>query len=232
MAASRRNGCRSRLAAPLVLLLVRTAWPAPMPAPAPAPASAPASVRAPTAASARSSLKAPTGLPISLVAQSSEIDYRNNDLVFRKVKISQGTMSVSADLAHANGLDFQNSHWVFRGNVKIIVNQGELSSDDADILFADKLLARASVSGNPARFSQVDPASHRQVEGHARQIDYDVRKGIIKLAKDAWLTDGQNEISGETLKYNIAARSVVAEAADQSAHRVHITITPPPAHKP
>ncbi len=224
MAASRLKGHparpTARLAAPLVLLLARAAWSAPAPAPAPA------------ATSAMPSFKTSAGLPISLVAQSSEIDYKNNDLLFRKVKISQGTMSVSADLAHANGLDFQNSHWVFRGNVRIQVNQGELWSDDADILFAGKLLARASVSGNPARFAQVDPTSRRRVEGHARQIDYDVRKGVIKLAKDAWLTDGQNEISGETLKYDIAARSVVAEAADQSAHRVHITITPPPAHKP
>ena len=207
MARSHHKTHKSLLAASLVLLLARSAGSA--------------------------AAKAPPRLPISLDAQSSEIDYRNNDLVFRKVKITQGTMSISADLAHANGLDFENSHWVFKGNVKILVNQGSLWSDDADILFANKLLARASVSGNPARFTQVDPKSHRRVEGHARLIDYDVRKGVIKLAQDAWLTDGQNEISGETLKYDIAARSVVAQAADQSSHRVHITITPPPpAHKP
>ena len=208
MAASHVKGRKSLLAASL-LLLARSACPAPAPA-----------------------AKSPPRPPITLDAQSSEIDYRNNDLVFRRVKITQGTMSVSADLAHANGLDFQNSHWVFRGNVKILVNQGELWSDDADILFANKLLARASVSGNPARFTQVDPKSRRRVEGHAKLIDYDVRRGVIKLAQDAWLTDGQNEISGETLKYDIAARSVIAEAADQRSRRVHITITPPPAHKP
>ena len=165
--------------------------------------------------------------PISLVAQSSEIDYRNNDLIFRKVRISQGTMSVEADLAHATGLDFENSHWVFRGNVKIIVNQGELHSDDADILFANKLLAQASVTGKPADFQQGDVKSARVIRGHAERIDYDLRKGIVELSRNAWLSDGKNEIRGQTLKYDIAARSVLAAAADQGAQRVHITITPP-----
>ncbi len=138
-------------------------------------------------------------------------------------------MSVEADLAHATGLDFENSHWIFRGNVKINVNQGQLHSDDADITFAKKLLARASVTGKPADFEQRDTKSGRVVRGRAERIDYDVRKGIVELSKDAWLSDGKNDIRGESLKYNIAARSVIAEAGDQSSHRVHITITPPPS---
>ncbi len=176
---------------------------------------------------ARSAKVSPSQPPISLDAQSSEIDYRNNDLIFRKVKISQGTMSVEADLAHATGLDFENSHWIFRGHVKIIVNQGELHSDDADIMFANKLLAKASVTGKPADFQQRDDKSGRVVRGHAERIDYDVRQGIVELSKNASLSDGKNEIRGESLKYNIAARSVLAAAADQSSQRVHITITPP-----
>ncbi|MDE2305670.1 MAG: hypothetical protein KGL34_08925, partial [Gammaproteobacteria bacterium] len=173
-----------------------------------------------------------TRAPISLEAQSSEIDYKTNELVFRKVHISQGAMSISADLAHATGLNFDNSHWVFRGNVRIAVNEGRLESATAEIAFADKRLARAVVDGTPAQFSQVDPKTRRIVRGHAARIDYDVRDGIVRMSKDAWLTDGQNEISGETLKYDIAARSVVAAAADQSSHRIHITITPPAADKP
>ncbi|HUX74519.1 MAG TPA: lipopolysaccharide transport periplasmic protein LptA [Steroidobacteraceae bacterium] len=184
---------------------------------------------APAPPSPRPSPSAPAAQPpIVLDAQSSQIDYRNNDLIFRKVRISQGTMSVSADLAHANGLDFENSHWIFRGSVDISVNQGELHSDRADITFTHKLLSHAIVTGKPAKFSQRDPKSGRLVNGHAQQIDYDVRKGVIALSRDAWLSDGQKEIRGESLKYDIAERSIVARAADQNSHRVHITITPPP----
>src|SRR5271170_5709364 len=76
---------------------------------------------------------------ISLDAQSSELDLRNNNVIFRKVRISQGTMSVSADQGQAtrqaSGLNFDNSLWVFRGNVKITMDQGKLTADDAQINF-------------------------------------------------------------------------------------------------
>ena len=88
-----------------------------------------------------------------------------------------------------------------------------------------------SVSGDPAEFVQHAAKSGRPVQGSAYVIDYDVGKGIIELEKEAWLSDGQNEIRGESLKYNIAARRVVANAADQNSQRVHITITPPPPAK-
>lgn len=169
--------------------------------------------------------------PILLDAQSSEIDYRNNELIFRKIKISQGTMSVAAEQAQANGLDFDNSRWMFRGNVKIAVDQGELTSNTAQITFVNKLLATAVVTGSPAEFSQHDAKTGKHVQGHAETIDYDVRKGIIELSKNAWLSDGQNEIRGESLKYNIVARRVIAAAADQNSQRVHIIITPPPAKR-
>src|ERR1700730_13949393 len=92
---------------------------------------------------------------ISLDAQSSELDYKNNNLIFHKVRITQGNMSVAADQAQATGLDFENSHWVFRGNVRItMVDQGQLTSDEAEITFVKKLLSKAIVNGNPAAFDQ------------------------------------------------------------------------------
>jgi lipopolysaccharide export system protein LptA len=171
----------------------------------------------------------PAGEPIHLDAQSSELDYGTNQLLFHKVKIAQGAMSVSADQAHATGLDFENSHWVFQGNVKIVMNKGEMSSDEADVTFEKKLLATARVTGKPASFMQNSAASAKPVQGHADAIDYNVGKNVVRLSGNAWLSDGQNEIRGESLKYSVLDRKMVAEAADQNSQRVHITITPPPA---
>src|SRR5258708_22359724 len=60
---------------------------------------------------------------IALDAQSSELDLRSNNVVFRKVHIAQGATTVSADMGsatkQATGLDFENSLWIFRGNVRI-----------------------------------------------------------------------------------------------------------------
>jgi lipopolysaccharide transport protein LptA len=169
---------------------------------------------------------------ILIEAQSSEMDFKNNNLIYRKVRITQGTMSVAADQAQGSGLNFDNSHWVFRGNVKMVMQQGQLTSDEADITFTNKLLSKAVVNGKPAAFEQRLAKTGKLAQGHADSIDYDVIKGVVHFSKNAWLSDGQNEIRGESLKYNVLAQSVVAEASEQASQRVHIIITPPAKSKP
>ena len=175
----------------------------------------------------------PAQQTITLDAQSSELDLRSNNVVFRKVRISQGTMSVSADQGQAtrqaSGLDFDSSLWIFRGNVKITMDKGQLTADDAQINFTKKLLAKAVANGTPAEFQQRIAKTGKIARGHTQTIDYDAAKGIVRLLKNAWLSDEQNEIRGESLKYNVVAQSIIAEAAEQGSQRVHIIITPPPS---
>jgi lipopolysaccharide export system protein LptA len=170
---------------------------------------------------------------IALDAQSSELDLRSNNVVFRKVHIAQGTTTVSAEMGsatkQATGLDFDNSLWIFRGNVKISMDDGELTSDDAEINFAKKALAKAVANGKPAAFEQRVAKTGKVAHGRADTIDYDARKGVVRLSKNAWLSDGQTEIRGESLKYDVLAQSIVAESSEQGSQRVHIIITPPPS---
>jgi lipopolysaccharide transport protein LptA len=164
---------------------------------------------------------------VLLDAQSIEMDLKNNNLIYRKVRISQGNMSVAADQAQATGLDFENSRWVFRGNVKITMDQGQLTSDEAQITFAKKILSKAIVNGKPAAFEQRIAKTGKLAQGRADTIDYDVTKDVVHFSKNAWLSDGQNEIRGESLKYNVRAQNIVAEGSEQGSQRVHIIITPP-----
>jgi lipopolysaccharide export system protein LptA len=170
---------------------------------------------------------------IALDAQSSELDLRSNNVIFRKVHIAQGATTISADMGsatkQATGLDFDNSLWIFRGNVKISMNDGELTSDDAEINFAKKVLAKAVVNGKPAAFEQRVSKTGKVAHGRADTIDYDAHKGVVRLSNNAWLSDGQTEIRGESLKYDVLAQSIVAASSEQGSQRVHIIITPPPA---
>jgi lipopolysaccharide transport protein LptA len=169
---------------------------------------------------------------ILLDAQSIEMDFKNNILLYRKVRIAEGNMVVIADQAQTTGLDFDDSRWVFRGNVKITMDQGQLTSDEAEITFAKKLLSKAIVNGKPAAFEQRIAKTGKLAQGRADTIDYDVTKGVVHLSKNAWLSDGQSEIRGESLKYNVLAQNIVAEASEQGSQRVHIIITPPAKPKP
>jgi lipopolysaccharide transport protein LptA len=172
-----------------------------------------------------------TSGPILLDAQSSELDLKTNNVYFRKVRIAQGTNSVTADQGQAtrealSDKGFDSSLWVFRGNVKITMEGGLLTADEAQVDFAKKLLSKAVAHGKPAEFEQRLEKTGKIAHGHADDIDYDAAKGVVRLTKNAWLSDGQNEVRGESLKYNVVAQSIIADAADQNSQRVHIIITP------
>ena len=165
--------------------------------------------------------------PINLEATSTEVDGRTNTLVFSDVVISQGATRVQADHAHATGLNFANSRWTFEGKVRIDAEQhGNLRSDQAAIEFRDNRIARATITGKPAEFEQKRADSDQMARGRAGEIVYDLNDGTVRLTNQAWLTDGQNEISGPLLVYNIREQRVQAAASPGTDQRVHITIAP------
>jgi lipopolysaccharide export system protein LptA len=175
--------------------------------------------------------------PILLDAQSTSIDLKTNSAVFTKIRISQGGMSITADQGQASqqrsaDLYFQDNVWNFRGNVKITVEQGQLFSDDAQITFVDNVLSKAVVNGKPAAFEQTVAKTGKLAKGNAETIDYDATKHLVRFQKDAYLSNGDNEIRGQSLKYDVLAQKVIAEEAEQNSQRVHITITPPPKKAP
>ncbi|HEX3846602.1 MAG TPA: lipopolysaccharide transport periplasmic protein LptA [Steroidobacteraceae bacterium] len=174
---------------------------------------------------------------ISLDADSFELDYKNGIMIYHKVHIAQGNMSITADQSQTastggNGLNFDDNRWKFHGDVKIAMNQGLLTSDDAEITFANKQLVKAVANGKPAAFEQRIEKTGKLAQGHADSIDYDVAQGVVRLTRNAWLSDGEKEISGESLKYNVVSQNIIAEGAEQGSQRVHIIITPPANPKP
>jgi MerR family transcriptional regulator/heat shock protein HspR len=82
------------------------------------------------------------------------------------------------------------------------------------------------------QFEQKLRQSEQLARGRATTIDYDVKANTVKLTGDAWLTDGQNEIRGDTLIYDIGKQRVVANPNEKDPGGVQITInprtTPPP----
>jgi lipopolysaccharide export system protein LptA len=172
--------------------------------------------------------------PINLEAASSDFDYRNNTLVFRQIRITQGQLTVEAAEASATGLEFSNAQWILKGDVRITVPDGKLAASDAVVSFRDNQIARATVRGKPASFEQRLKENDQLARGRADVIEYDVRNGTVQLSGDAWLSDGQNEIRGTTLIYDIARQRVAANPGATEPGGVRITINPkePPGSKP
>jgi lipopolysaccharide transport protein LptA len=93
-----------------------------------------------------------------------------------------------------------------------------IASDTAEVRFAGGEIQSAAVTGEPATFEQ--KREDELAEGRANRIDYDVKRGTVELAGDAWLSDGKTEITGETLVYSTASQRVVSQK------QVVITIQP------
>ncbi|MGL6223735.1 MAG: LptA/OstA family protein, partial [Steroidobacteraceae bacterium] len=151
-----------------------------------------------------------SALPINLEAASSDFDYKNNTLLFKRVKITQGGLEVTAQQASATGLEFDNSEWRLTGDVVIVVPGGKLQSNEARVMFKNNAIASASIKGTPAQFEQQLKETKQVARGRAKAIDYDVKAATVRLTGDAWLTDGQNEIRGNTLVYDIGRERVQA----------------------
>ena len=168
--------------------------------------------------------KAARKLPIDIA--SSKVDYKGDTVDFQNVTITQGETKVQADRAHATGLDnFDNSRWTFEGNVRINGEQhGSLKSDVAVVEFRNKYISKATVTGNPAEFEQRRTDTDEVARGHAREIEYNVSDGTVRLSNDAWIWDGHNALSAPELVYNIREQHV--QAAAQPGNQVHLTIDP------
>jgi lipopolysaccharide export system protein LptA len=164
-------------------------------------------------------------LPISLDADSSDIDRRNDRLVFRGVNISQGDLGIEADEAVASTLDFANSEWVFTGSVRIRMDTASIEADQARMQFSGYRLLSATIQGEPAQFRQVE-SDQSLTEGHGRLLEYQADPGTLRLSDNAWLSESGKEISGNVLTYSLNEERVIASSSQETGERVRILITP------
>jgi lipopolysaccharide transport protein LptA len=169
--------------------------------------------------------------PIELEADSSEIDRKNNHLVFHNVQVRQGELSISADELQGSDLEAADAEWVFTGNVRIESAGAKLGAERATLNFASHRVRTAILDGSPVAFEQARPGATAPTQGHASRVEYDFEAQILRLTGDAWLSEGQNEITGDSITYEIGAQRVVADADDRG-ERVRITIVPPPETPP
>lgn len=165
-------------------------------------------------------------LPITLDADASEFDRKNSRLSFRRLRITQGKLSITADEAEATRLDFENSQWEFSGNVVIDSTDTKAFCDRAKISFNDHQITQAILSGKPARFEQSLPEEEKLTQGSANELEYDLQGATIKMVENAWLSDGSNEVSGAKITYDLEREFIIADADDTGPVRMKIT---PPA---
>jgi lipopolysaccharide transport protein LptA len=161
---------------------------------------------------------------------ASTLEAERNHMVMHDINIvdtTRGVTHIKADMAEANGADLANSEWILTGHVQVSLPQGKLTADKATVQFANKRIASMSAEGAPAQFERSSDTGHGPIDsvhGHAHDINYDLDHDLLKLSGDSWLTDGCNEISSQSIIYDIANQKVRADAAADGDTQVHGTL--------
>ena len=167
-------------------------------------------------------------LPISLDADSTEYDGANSMLIFKGLRLTQGSIGIVADEGRATKLDFNDSVWRFEGHVAIDVDNGHIECDSADLKFQDNQLKLATITGSPATFEIQRPGSDEKTYAEARKLKYNLDTDIVEFSGDAILREGGNQVASSFLAYNIAERRFNAQSSGDGDDKVRITYTPKP----
>jgi lipopolysaccharide transport protein LptA len=163
--------------------------------------------------------------PISLDAESSLFDRQTNRVEFRRLTISQGDMSISADEAIATGLDFEEGEWRFSGNVTFTVESARIDADSALMTFVDNELQTAELIGDPATLEDLGDPDADPVRGGASRLVYDNAAQVMRMLDGAWFASGQNEFRGCDLIYDLEKEQLTSGSSD-CGEPVVITIVP------
>jgi lipopolysaccharide export system protein LptA len=165
-------------------------------------------------------------LPISLDADSTDYDGKNSMLMFRGLRLSQGTTSVEADSGSASKLDFNDSVWHFSGNVIIDVEAGHIECETADLSFTDSQLKFAAIQGSPATIALRRPGSDEITYAEAGTLNYNLDTGVIEFSDKAIITEAGNQISSSFLVYDIKKQRMNAQSSGNGDEKVKITVIP------
>jgi len=165
-------------------------------------------------------------LPISLDAESSSFDRKNNIVIFRGLRITQGDFVIQADEAVASSLDFEQSQWQFDGNIRVAINSASIESDSARLIFEAHTLQMAELTGDPAVFQDLDATREEPIRGGANRLQYDNVRRTLHMTDGAWLSEGQNEFRGCDLVYDFDQEKITSGSSG-CGEPVVITILPP-----
>ena len=165
-------------------------------------------------------------LPVIIDADRTDYDGKTSMLMFTNLRLAQGGIGIEADTAQASRMDFDDSVWQFSGNVVFDVNEGRVTCDAADLKFADFQLQSASIKGSPATFEFRRPGQDQSTFAEAGALDYDVARGVIEFSGGATITEGGNQISSESLVYNIREQRIQVTSSVSCEDRVKVTYAP------
>lgn len=114
---------------------------------------------------------------------------------------------------------------VFHGNVRIDKGTIRIQAEEARLRAEEGEVQEGTLVGMPVTFRQA-PQGEPPISGEARRIEYDAVNRIVVLTGDAWVRQGSDEFSGETIRYDLDDHKVVATSPESAPERVKLIFRP------
>jgi len=165
-------------------------------------------------------------IPLQLDADFTDLDGKSSMIRFRGLRLTQGSLGITANEGRATKMDFEDSVWHFDGDVVIDVNDGHIESDSAEMQFSGYELRLATLVGSPATFRLIRPGSDEETYAEAGKLEYNLETGVIEFSEQAMITEGGNQIASNYLVYNIREQRINASSGGDGEPKVRITYTP------
>jgi lipopolysaccharide export system protein LptA len=139
-----------------------------------------------------------------------------------------GPVTVTADRAEWQ----KGGAMVYTGNVAMASSTLTMKGDRLELRQQAQGQYRALLTGSPARLDHAavpgtTGAESQPVSAQAKSLAYDSASGVVQIDGGAHLVRGSDEITGETIRYDVTARRIAASGGQGG--QVRIVIQPPPA---
>ena len=144
---------------------------------------------------------------------------------------SQQPIKISADSAIR---DEKQGTTIYQGNVDMTQGTLRIQADKITIYANANTIETIIAIGQPARFRQQPEPDKGDVVANANTIEYRVAQEIMTLTSNAAINQDGASISGDSIKYDIAAGRIEAgksESGTGDSGRVNVVL-PPTAPQP
>ncbi len=132
-----------------------------------------------------------------------------------------GPVTLTSDKAEL----VQGNAAVYTGNVVLTSDTLKLEGDRIELKQYPGGQYEAKITGGPARMNHAGNGTENPaVAARAKTLNYDSRSGVLDLLTEAYVMRGNDEITGDTIKYDVNQRRIQASGGDGG--QVKIIIQP------
>ncbi|MDP3293135.1 MAG: lipopolysaccharide transport periplasmic protein LptA [Nevskia sp.] len=143
-----------------------------------------------------------------------------------------GPVTLTSDKAEL----VQGNSAVYTGNVVLTSDTLKLEGDKVELKQYPGGQYEARITGGPARMNHAGSGTENPaVAARAKTLNYDSRSGVLDLLTDAYVMRGTDEITGDTIKYDVRERRIQASGGDGGQVKIIIqpaSSDPAPASAP